>query len=423
MAVGPVTNYVHQLAGVEDVHGFVTRVCFKTGPPGTVGLESESLVVDTADPLRRVLIPELRSALDGVRLPGASLVTYEPGGQLELSSAPAPDLSTVCRDLGRDLEVARAALAPAGLRLVAQGTDPSRTPLVQTLGPRYEAMSRFFANRGVAGEAMMSSTAALQLSLDAGRDETDLRRRWAVANALVPVLVATFANSPFRFGAATGTRSSRYAIWAAIDPGRTSAPVGPDPALAWTCYALDANVMLVRTPDSPWIADPGFTFGEWVSGRTSLPRPTEDDLIYHLTTLFPPVRPRGWFELRFLDALPEGMWQVAAAVTTALVEDERAGDAALEAGESVQDLIGVAIRDAVSDRRLQRAAQRCLDAALAALPELGAAALVDDVARFRELYTDRGRCPADDLLDPAGAPAGPAPDHSISTSGSSPLWP
>lgn len=415
--MSPAAPYVPQLRGVEDVHGFVTRVCFKTGPPGTVGLESESFVIDTADPERRVLIPELRAALDGIQLPGASLVTYEPGGQLELSSAPAPDLPTVCRDLGRDLDVARAALAPAGLRLVAQGTDPFRTPFVQTLGPRYEAMSRFFANRGVAGEAMMSSTAALQLSLDAGRDEADLRRRWQVANALVPVLVAGFANSPFRFGSFTGARSSRYAVWTAIDPGRATAPVGPDPALAWARYALGALVMLVRTPDGPWIADPGFTFGDWVSGRTSLPRPTEDDLAYHLTTLFPPVRPRGWFELRCLDALPDGMWQVAAAVTTALVEDEQAADAALAATEEVQDLIGVAIRDAVTDRRLQRAAQRCFDAAVPALPGLGAAALVDPVVRFRELYTDRGRCPADDLLDPAGAPAGSGSDQSTAMSG------
>mgnify|MGYP000225654865 CR=1 FL=1 len=39
--------------------------------------------------------------------------------------------------------------------------------------------------------------------------------------------------------------------------------------------------------------------------------PTTDDLTYHLTTLFPPVRPRGWLELRMIDGLPPEWWPVA----------------------------------------------------------------------------------------------------------------
>ena len=40
--------------------------------------------------------------------------------------------------------------------------------------------------------------------------------------------------------------------------------------------------------------------------------PDADDLEYHLTTLFPPVRPRGWLELRMIDALPEELWPAIA---------------------------------------------------------------------------------------------------------------
>ena len=36
----------------------------------------------------------------------------------------------------------------------------------------------------------------------------------------------------------------------------------------------------------------------------SLPVPTTDDLDYHLSTMFPPVRPRGYLEIRYLDAQP-----------------------------------------------------------------------------------------------------------------------
>jgi glutamate--cysteine ligase len=270
---------------------------------------------------------------------------------------------------------------------------------VQTIGPRYTAMQTFFARAGVAGEAMMSGTAALQVSLDAGADAADVARRWALTNSLAPVLSAAFANSPLRDGRPTGLASSRAAVWSGIDPSRTTVPTGADPAEAWARYALAARVMLVRTPDGPWIADPGCTFAEWVRGETALPPPTADDLAYHLTTLFPPVRPRGWYEVRYLDALPDGLWEVATAVLTALVEDRAVGDAATEAAASVAGLDDVAARDAVRDPRLRQAAERCLALACAALPRLGAAELVPAVAGFAEHYTARGRCPADDVLD------------------------
>jgi glutamate--cysteine ligase len=401
--LNPTDDNRRQLAGVEDVHGFVTRVCFKTGPPGAVGIESEWLVVADDDPCRTVPIAELQRTLAGVVLPHGSALTFEPGGQLELSSLVSPDLSGAYTGLAEDLAALTPALDAAGLRLVGQGTDPLRPPVLQTLGPRYDAMQQYFTRRGVAGEAMMASTAAVQLSLDAGADAADVRRRWHLANALLPVLLGAFANSPLRFGRPTGDRSSRFGIWSAIDATRSAAPSGEDPAEAWARHALAAQVMLVRTSDGPWVADPGFTFADWVGGRTGLPAPTEDDLAYHLTTLFPPVRPRGWFEIRYLDALPDQLWPVAVAVTTALMEDAAAGDSAADAAEAVRDLTPVAIRSGVADRRLQRAALRCLALAADALPRLGAAELVPAVETFVEQYTGRGRCPADDVLAAAAA--------------------
>ena len=47
--------------------------------------------------------------------------------------------------------------------------------------------------------------------------------------------------------------------------------------------------------------------------------PTAGDLEYHLSTLFPPVRPRGHFELRMIDAQPGDGWVVPLAVASALL--------------------------------------------------------------------------------------------------------
>ena len=48
------------------------------------------------------------------------------------------------------------------------------------------------------------------------------------------------------------------------------------------------------------------SFGDWLRGAPVADRPpTLQDLDYHLTTLFPPVRPRGYVEIRCADALPD----------------------------------------------------------------------------------------------------------------------
>jgi glutamate--cysteine ligase len=142
------------------------------------------------------------------------------------------------------------------------------------------------------------------------------------------------------------------------------------------------------------------TLAEWVAGTTPYPRPTYDDLAYHLSTLFPPVRPQGWLELRSIDALPDDLWPVAVAVTAALVEDPVAGETALAAVESAAAVEPAAYaREALADPRVRAAAEACFTAAAQALPRLGAAGLVEGVDAYLDRYVARGRTPADDVLD------------------------
>src|SRR4029077_10850342 len=73
----------------EQVHG----ICFKTGPPERVGVELEWLVFDGRDPAlpvdqRRAATAVARLDAPGA-LPGRGTLTTEPGGQVEISSAPA----------------------------------------------------------------------------------------------------------------------------------------------------------------------------------------------------------------------------------------------------------------------------------------------------------------------------------------------
>jgi glutamate--cysteine ligase len=140
----------------------------------------------------------------------------------------------------------------------------------------------------------------------------------------------------------------------------------------------------------------------WLRGEG--PRPaTRDDLEYHFSTLFPFVRPRGFLELRVIDAQAGPDWEAVLAMTTALVDDEQAVNAAAEACAPVglmADPMGTAAREALADPILAQAGRACAEAALEALERLGLdAATRARVERFAQRHTLRGRCPADDRLE------------------------
>ena len=383
----------------DDVYEHVSGVCFKTGPPGTVGAETEWLIVDHHEPVEHVAPDRLRALLDpALPLPSGSALTYEPGGQLELSSAPQTGLSALYAALTVDLSEVAERLRKDGLRLVGSGVDPVRGPLLQTTDERYRCMSAFFAKHSrdlpYGGLGMMCTTASVQVCVDIGVDSADASARWRLVHALGPLLVSAFANSPVRAGRRTGLKSTRQAIWNALDPGRTAAPVGDDPVEAWARYALEAKVMMLRDGNGSWTGDPGLTFREWLGQG----EPTASDLDYHLSTLFPPVRPRGWLELRMIDALPEEYWAVPVALVTALLDDPLAFALAAEAAEPVAGRWFTATVQGPADRELARAARRCFAAARPALLRLGAAELLPVFDEYYARYVERGRCPADDIV-------------------------
>ncbi len=393
-----------------DVHNFVNGICFKTGPPGRVGVEAEWLVSDQQQPHLPVPLHQVRACVEEAGpLPNGSAVTFEPGGQLELSSPPLSGPAAACSALATDLAHVEKHLTEAGLRLEGTGLDPHRRPNRQLVLPRYVAMERYFdGGGGPTGRAMMCSTASLQICLDIGADHDDLQRRWQLVHRLGPVLLAAFANSPRWRGKPTGWRSTRWAIWAAIDSTRTRPATEADPVASWTGYALSARTMAVPRDDGPWDVDPGLAFGEWLAGDRT-PPPTPQDLEFHLSTLFPPVRPRGWLELRMVDALPEPWWPVPVAVAAALVDDPAAARAATQATERLYGGAGpqrqvwlTAARDALTDRGIAACARVCFAAACEALTGMGAASLLPVVQEYRERYVDRGRCPADDQLATEG---------------------
>jgi glutamate--cysteine ligase len=386
------------LPDLDAARAHVAATALRSTPPGPVGLELESHLVDLGAPAVRVPWHRVTAAVaDLSPLPGASRVTLEPGGQVELSGPPLPDVTAAVSALRADTRVVRAGLRAAGLGLAPVGTDPCRPARRVSPGPRYIAMEQHFADVGClpAGVAMMSSTASLQINLEAGQ-ASGWAERVALAHALGPVLVAVSACSPMLSGRETGWRSSRQQVWGEMDQSRCGPLLGRDPpAVEWAEYALAAPVMLVRDPSGGIAPVHGRTsFAEWVlGGGPGGRRPTSTDLDYHLTTLFPPVRLRGYLEIRYLDAAPEPWWPALAAATTTLLDVPAAADAAAAATEPVAGAWDRAARRGLADPALHAAAVACLEAAVRHAP----AGLDQELTALAELVA-RGSSPGDELL-------------------------
>ncbi|MEV0157284.1 ergothioneine biosynthesis glutamate--cysteine ligase EgtA [Micromonospora sp. NPDC050686] len=385
MVTSPELDRTTILREADAAARHLARICFKTGPPVFTGVELEWTVHDAGDPahpvngrrLRAALGPHTPTTLDrgspAEPLAHGSAVTLEPGGQLEVSSPPRPSVAALINATEADVGQVSGLLEAAGLVLGRTGIDPWRSPRPVVETPRYRAMRCVFDRRGAAGRTMMYSTAGLQICLDAG-ERGELPARWAAAHAVGPPLVAAFATADRHAGRRTGWASARMAAWLAIDPARTRPVWSPshadrDPVAAWTEYVLAAPLLCLRGDGADWTPPAGVTFADWVAG--GLPRPpTTDDLDYHVSTLFPPVRPRGYLEIRYLDAQPGRDWRIPLAVLCALFAEPGTVRAALAAARPVAGRWHAAARYGLTDPPLAAAAAALCDLALAALPGL-----------------------------------------------------
>ena len=385
LAHGQAADTTRRLRTQEEVEAHIRAICFKTGPPNLVGAELEWTVHHTGTPsapldaaiMRQALGRHTPALLDPGRppdpLPSGALLTIEPGGQLEISSAPAHSLADLHAAVTTDLGHLTDLLGAAGLTLGEHGLDPHREPRRLLDTPRYAAMERAYDVRGPHGRTMMCSTAGLQVCLDAG-EPGELPLRWAAVQALGPPLIATFATS-----ATAAHASARMATWWGMDPRITHPLTGPpdDPAAAWVRYALAAPLTCVRRDDGRWDPPPGATLADWLAGALPEP-PTADDVEYHLSTLFPPVRPRGYLEVRYLDAQPGADWIVPVAMLIALLADRATTEAALELARPVAGRWVPAHRAGLADRPLRRAAAGLAALAAGRLAATGLAAPVTE---------------------------------------------
>jgi glutamate--cysteine ligase len=296
-------------AGGTDLRATVEAMFAPARHPGLVGVELELIPV-TDTPLPRPVAPARLAAGFDAGFVRAAVPSFEPGGQLELSLPPRSTVKDLVADIEQLWRRAAVIAAACGIRLETVGLNPYHScadvPL-RLPTPRYLAMQQAFDQVGPDGRRMMRLTASLQIAVDllpgrAGHEQ------WLVANLAGPPLAALFANSAFAEGHPAGITGARTRIWLNADLRRTG----------YDGRHLD-------------LTDPVGAYAAFAAAAPRLPIPEAEQPAYHLSTLFPPVRPRGgYLEVRYLDAQPP--WRIPEAVTTvtSLLYDDRARRDALE---------------------------------------------------------------------------------------------
>lgn len=369
-------------------------------PVGGVGIELEGHVFDPRDLSRPVELATLRELQqDWPRLPGGGQLSLEPGGQLEVSSVCVQGAAAAVAATRADVAAVRSWLAERGLGWVLLGADPIRQPRRVNPAPRYAGMQEWFdaehsGSRGQAGTTMMCSTAAVQVNLDAGRPD-----QWAPrldrAQRLAPVLTALTGSSAHLQGSDTGWCSARQRAWSGLDPLTSGPlPIGPDPRLEWVERALAAPVMLLDTPAGLVAAPYRRSLRDWIDHPRGWPPPTGADVRRHLTTLFPPVRLRGWLELRCLDSLPDPWWPAVVAAVVAWMDASEIDEPVAAALAAAPASIETAARDGIGHPWLRTAAETLLGLAVPAV----SAALRPGVSALLDLVRD-ARTPGSVLAD------------------------
>ncbi|MEQ9498512.1 MAG: glutamate-cysteine ligase family protein [Deltaproteobacteria bacterium] len=359
-------------------------------------------------------VEEADGALVGLEGDG-QIISLEPGGQLEFASRPHRSLQKMKAEVLEYSSALHAAGDEIGVRFLAMGQQPfvNRDTAPRMPKPRYDMMRRYLGPRGARALDMMHLTGSVQCTVDF-QSEQNLVDKVRTAARVSPFLSALVAASPFTEGKPNGFKTVRYQIWLETDDERCGLwpEMFDDEGLRPRRYmarAMKAAPMFfmregkfVPADDKPFAAyaQDGF------QGTTV----TVSDLLDHLTTFFPEIRTKGYVEMRGADCvLPEeavaigGFWRGLLDDEEARREvDERLAAIDYAAARELQPKIATLALDADSPAGPVRDVVKWLTKRAHERLDKSAPDCAECVMPLVE-RAERGRSPADELLDRAAA--------------------
>ena len=236
---------------------------------------------------------------------GGKNITLEPGNQIELSGDKLNHMHEACAESQDYLFELKQVTKKLDIKIVSAGFDPisKLEDIPNNPKQRYELMTKDMPLGGELSLDMMYRTCGTQLNIDYNSEE-DFIKKFKLANSIVPISIALFANSSIVEKKNSNYLSYRSKVWQSTSRG--GLPKLFFENLDFEKYAefvINFPILFIQHNDQ-YISGRKYTFKDFMDGKIEEignRLPTEVDLTTHLSTIFTENRLKKYIELRSMD--------------------------------------------------------------------------------------------------------------------------
>ena len=236
---------------------------------------------------------------------GGKNITLEPGNQIELSGDKLNHMHEACAESQDYLFELEQVTKKLNIRIISAGFDPfsKLEDIPNNPKERYKLMTKSMPLGGELSLDMMYRTCGTQLNIDYA-SEDDFKKKFLVANSVVPITIALFANSSIVEKKNSNYLSYRSKVWQ--NTSRGGLPKLFFQNLDFEKYAdfvMSFPILFINDNEN-YISGKKYIFKDFMNGNINEIKnriPTADDLTIHLSTIFTENRLKKYIELRSMD--------------------------------------------------------------------------------------------------------------------------
>ena len=236
---------------------------------------------------------------------GGKNITLEPGNQIELSGEKLNNIHEACAESQDYLFELKQVTKKLEINIVSAGFDPisKLNKIPNNPKKRYELMTKDMPLGGQLSLDMMYRTCGTQLNIDYNSEE-DFVKKFKIANSIVPISIALFANSSIVEKKNSNYLSYRSKVWQ--NTARGGLPKLFFEELNFEKYAefiINFPILFIKENEN-YISGKKYIFKDFMNGKIDEIKnrlPNENDLSTHLSTIFTENRLKKYIELRSMD--------------------------------------------------------------------------------------------------------------------------
>ena len=236
---------------------------------------------------------------------GGKNITLEPGNQIELSGDKLNHMHEACAESQDYLFELKQVTKKLDIKIVSAGFDPisKLNEIPNNPKQRYELMTKDMPLGGELSLDMMYRTCGTQLNIDYSSEE-DFIKKFRVANSIVPIAIALFANSSIVEKKNSNYLSYRSKVWQSTSRGGLPKLFFENMNFEkYADFVINFPILFIQHQDQ-YISGRKYIFKDFMEGKIQEignRLPAEADLITHLSTIFTENRLKKYIEFRSMD--------------------------------------------------------------------------------------------------------------------------